>query len=218
MPEFQNLGEVGRNYDVFPSLIGINLFAWVCNRGPFGGGVSPIDNLHLLQAVDEVNRGRSIPLNFISSGSHEGGFLIIGACETIPGDTAIQSYNWVSVLNAPNTGAGGPRGTLSYDRGLHQNPITNGRAGWRFLGVGGQLLFDLFYWEDDSSANGIYFQFVGIPNANTGTHPTTNAVQVTQPWAIPLMPPGQKGPGADAKTEPGQTDLMPRKSIDGSCP
>lgn len=173
MPEAQNLGLAGDDYSVVPSLVTTTLFAWVCNRGPLQGGVPLIDDLHYQQALALVSSSKSIPLHVTSTAAHQGGVLIVGAY-----DDYQRSYNWVSILNAPNTGSGGPRGTFSYDRGLTRNPRWDGRAGWRFLGVGGALWFDLFYWEDDNSANRIAFQFDFASSETEGPYPTTHAVQL----------------------------------------
>ena len=54
------------------------LFSWICNRGPFNGGVHPIDILHSDQGRERFGKDRSLKLEKDYVADHGDGVAIVG--------------------------------------------------------------------------------------------------------------------------------------------
>jgi hypothetical protein len=154
---YQNLGTTGNFAPGLATLSGIPyvLFAWVCNGGPDNGGVPKIDPLHTAQGKQLAQLNSSIAYQQTTEVDQgQDGIVIVGYYNPASGD-----FNWISILNAPNTQGNG-RGCIRTDRNLNEQR-SGGELSYDFPNPAGQgtLVTVWFYAEGNSTPTQLKVNF-----------------------------------------------------------
>lgn len=142
----ENLGLVG--FYTGRAIGNVVLFAWLNDRGPFNGGAPIIDAKHREQGASLMDQDRSLERGVVQTRGSVEGSLVVGYY------TAEGRSNWITLVNVPNTGPGGPRGWIRVTKDLDQLAGDGGGA-YTFPSTNIQVIWR----ENDNSVLQMFFRF-----------------------------------------------------------